>query len=304
MLIVYVLFLVLVLLVPHTAYAWGPGMHLETALFALDNLGSIAPAVAAIIAEHPRHFIYGTVSPDILVGKRYAAYHWHCHNWNVAKVLLDSAKTNAEKAGAYGYLCHLAGDVVAHNNFVPYKTVRSYSARLLSHTYWEIRYDLQVPQRAWAEIGHILQGDYADFDDLMEQTLRKTILSFRASRLIFRGILKLEQLKHIQSTLRVYDRYSRWGISPPRVQHFYKLATQSVLDFLQNPTAAPCLNADPSGMARLAEALQLRNRMRDYRKRGLVTEAQTEQWVKLCAQVLDDSLFLPVIWWPDWSDVV
>lgn len=303
MVLVYLLFIIAVVAIPETAYAWGPGMHLETALHALDNLSLIQPAIAAIITEHPRHFIYGTVSPDILVGKRYAGYHWHCHNWNVARVLLDSAQTTAEKAGAYGYLCHLASDVVAHNYYIPYKTVRGYSARLLSHTYWEMRFDLNVPARAWTEVKGVLKGDYTDFDALMEKFLKKTILSFRTSRIIFRGILKLEQLKQLRQTLKLYANKSRWQIQPERFTHFYDLATQSVMAFLQDPETAPCVSADPSGMARLSESLQLRSRIRESLKRGVITRAQADRWVELCAERLHTSLYLPVMWWPDVYDV-
>jgi hypothetical protein len=302
--IVYLLFVLAIILIPENAYAWGPGMHLETALITLERIREVAPAIAAIITEHPRHFIYGTVSPDILVGKRYAGYHWHCHNWNVAKVLLDSATTTAEKSGVYGYLCHLAADTVAHNYYVPYKTVRGYSARLLSHAYWELRYDLNVNPRVWKEVDHIMEGDYDDFDALMEKILRKTILSFRTSRIIFRGILKLEQLQHIRSTLHIFAQKSKWKILPDRFGHFYNLTVGTVMDFLKDPAKARCLKADPAGTARLPEALQLRNRIRENLQRGVITRHQADQWVKLCERRLEGSLFLPVMWWPDVYDVV
>lgn len=304
MLLVYLLFALGVILIPENAYAWGPGMHLETALYVLDHVKDILPGIAAVITEHPRHFIYGSVSPDILVGKRYAGYHWHCHNWNVAQLLLDSAKTTAEKSGVYGYLCHLAADTVAHNYFVPYKAVRGYSAKLLSHTYWELRHDLKVNPRVWKEVRSITQGDYADFDALMEKTLRKSVLSFRTSRVIFRGILKLEQLRRLRQTLTVFAKQSQWDIGPERFLHFYTLTMSTVMDFLKNPKKARCLAADPSGMARQAEALQLRKRIRENLRRNVITKSQADKWVQLCSKRLEESLFLPVIWWPDVYDVV
>ncbi len=245
-----------------------------------------------------------TVSPDILVGKRYAGYHWHCHNWNVAKILVDSAKTAAEKSGVYGYLCHLAADTVAHNYYVPYKTIRGYSAKLLSHTYWELRHDLNVNTRVWKEIRFITRGDYADFDALMEKTLRKTVLSFRTSRTIFRGILKLEQLRHLRQTLAIFARQSPWKIGPERFAHFHTLTITTVMDLLKDPKKARCLAADPSGAARLSESLQLRDRIRENLRRKVITKSQADKWVQLCSKRLEESLFLPVIWWPDVYDVL
>lgn len=304
MLLVYLLFALAVILIPESAYAWGPGMHLETGLYVLDHIKDVLPAIAAVITEHPRHFIYGTISPDILVGKRYAGYHWHCHNWKVAKILVDSAKTSAEKAGVYGYLCHLAADTVSHNYYVPYKAIRGYSARLLSHTYWELRHDLNVNPRVWKEVKSIAQGDYADFDALMEKTLRKTVLSFRTSRVIFRGILKIEQLKRLRQTLNVFAKKSAWEIGPERFSHFYTLTMNTVMDYLKDPKKARCLAADPSGMARQAEALQLRDRIRENLRRKVITKTQADKWAHLCSKRLEESLFLPVIWWPDVYDVV
>lgn len=302
--VVYLLFALAVILIPENAYAWGPGMHLETALYALAHIKDIFPAIATVITEHPRHFIYGTVSPDILVGKRYAGYHWHCHNWNVAKVLLDAAKTNAERAGVYGYLCHLAADTVAHNYYVPYKTVRGYSAKLLTHTYWELRYDLNVNPRVWKEINHVTAGHYDDFDKLMEKTLRKTLLSFRSSRVIFRSLLKLEQLRGLRRTLTLFSQKSKWKIAPTRFAHFYDLTVATVMEFLKDPKKARCLSADPAGTARLAESLQLRGRIRENLRRKLITRSQADQWVQLSAKRLEESVFQPVIWWPDVFDVV
>ncbi|MDO8494139.1 MAG: hypothetical protein Q7S68_02235, partial [Deltaproteobacteria bacterium] len=64
--------LAILLLLPSVAYAWGPGTHLDIAVTVLQNLAWVLPAIRKIIEKHPNEYIYGSVSPDIITGKKYA----------------------------------------------------------------------------------------------------------------------------------------------------------------------------------------------------------------------------------------
>ena len=163
---------------PSEAYAWGPGTHVEMAMRILADATFVVPFIARLIQQFPEDFIYGVTSPDIIVGKKYAGYHHHCHNWRMGKLILSEAQTDRQRAASYGYLVHLAMDVVAHNYYVPFKIVRSYPTRLLSHTYWEMRFDLKVPDEAWAQLAKIPVHSIDEFDQLLERVLRKTLFSF------------------------------------------------------------------------------------------------------------------------------
>src|SRR5512138_1584048 len=94
----------LALLIPESAWAWGGGMHLQVGLNVLDNLSQLQPAVASLLAAHPRDFLYGCISADITLGKKYTHYLLHCHRWGIGRKVLQSARTEAEQACAYGYL--------------------------------------------------------------------------------------------------------------------------------------------------------------------------------------------------------
>lgn len=305
MVLVYaVIALVIVLLMPSEAFAWGPGMHVEVALNAMEKSAIIAPFIAELIMRFPEAFIYGAASPDIIVGKKYAGYLHHCHNWRMGHLILDEAKTDRQRAAAYGYLMHLATDIVAHNYYIPVKIVRSWKTRLLSHTYWEMRFDLGIRDDAWEKLKEISELDIEEFDDLLERVLRKTLFSFSTNKRIFNTILMLQKMRGLRTSLKLYAARSRFDIGEENRQHYMDLAMEAALDFLKDPKNAPCLQVDPAGLARLAYAKNLRRNMRGMMKRALMTEKQAEKMVELVKERLALGLYRPDMQLPVVMDVL
>lgn len=275
-------------------------MHLELAQWCLEHAALAAPAVARLLRRYPHDFIYGAVSPDIFLSKKRAGYLFHCHQWSMGKLLLSEAGTDRLRAAVYGYLVHLAADVVAHGYYIPYKIVRSFKARLLGHTYWEMRFDLSVSSQTWAVIPALVQGDFREFDHLLERVLRKTLFSFRTSKRIFATILVMHRLQQLRRGLQVYGRRSRWSLQAERVNHFRRLVERSVIDFLRAPEAAPCLLGDPTGMSREHEAvLQWRLLRRAWRRREK-SEAEIEHFLQRCDRRLYEAVYQPMVEWPTW----
>src|SRR5512146_102780 len=115
-----------VLAVPTPAHAWGPLAHLNFSAQALSNLGVVQPSIRAVLQDFANEFLYGSLAADIVVGKNMTRYLYHCHNGRVGFNVFRHAKPGGEQAFALGFLSHLSADTVAHNYFVPYKTVASY----------------------------------------------------------------------------------------------------------------------------------------------------------------------------------
>ncbi len=290
---------------PGEAHAWGPGVHLQLALDCLDKIALAAPALAHIIKRYPHEFIYGSVSPDIFLSKMRAGYLFHCHNWRMGRLLLSEAATDRLRASVYGYLVHLAADVVAHNYYVPYKIIRSHNARVVApHTYWEMRFDLTVPHEVWRAVPEIVHGDYQEFDALLERVLKKTLFSFRTSKRIFTSILVVHKIQQLQNSLRRFARQSKLILAEPRVAHFRKLLHDSVDDFLQHPETALCLGGDPTGYARESEAFRLLKRIRQARRRKQLSLEQSEHLVTLCDKRLQHTMYQREMEWPDVYDVM
>ena len=87
-----------------------------------------------LLQEFGHDFLYGSLAADIVVGKNMARYLYHCHNWRVGFNVFKQAKPGAEQF-SLGFLAHLAADTVAHNYFVPYKTVASFHKTNTRHAY-------------------------------------------------------------------------------------------------------------------------------------------------------------------------
>jgi hypothetical protein len=290
---------------PTVAFAWGPGVHLELAVHCLDRVAIAAPVLADLLTRFPNEFIYGSVSPDIFLSKMRAGYLFHCHNWRMGRLLLEEAKTDRLRASVYGYLVHLAADVVAHNYFVPYKTIRSYNARVVvPHPYWEMRFDLTVPRSAWDAVPDILKGDYQEFDALLERVLKKTLFSFKTSKRIFKSILVVQKIKQLQTGLRQYAKQSRLPLNEARIVHFRRLVDKSVYGFLRSPENAPCLQGDPTGHPREMESLRLVKRMRAAVRRRQLSKARAEALVERCDRILEAGIYKRDIEWPDIYDVM
>lgn len=261
--LVYIILTTLVfVLSPSIAHAWGPGTHVEIAFALLEKLALMAPAVRMAIAGREEWFIYGSVAADTVVGKKFAGEHDHCHNWNVGFKVLKAAKTDRERAAAYGYLSHLAADVVAHNDYIPSQIIKSFKTRTLSHTYWEMRFDMHVRQEVWDKMTRMILGDFSPFDRLLKKVLKRALFSFKTSKKIFSGILALQRYKQFRRTFAAYAKKSRFKLDTKEISHYMRLAVASALSFLENPSDAACLNGDPTGNRKIKEALKLRRRLR------------------------------------------
>ncbi len=304
LLVHFIVFFIFFLFIPSTAYAWGPGMHMCVAIHALENLALAVPFISSLMKKYPLDFMYGAVIPDIIVGKKYAGYMHHCHNWRIGHLILSEAKSDRQRAAAFGYLLHLSADVVAHNYYIPFKIIKSYSARMLSHTYWEMRFDLGLPEKVWKQIDKISEHEIVEFDDLLERVLKKTIFSFKTNKRIFSTILILQKMKGVRDSLKIYAGKSRWKIEEEKRKHYEELTFDASIDFLSHPENAQCLQIDPTGVARLAYAHTLRRRIKKLFSKGIIGIKQINQLIELVEERLAVGLYRPNLLLPDVTDII
>ncbi len=305
MLLVHVSIVVMMLcLVPAVAHAWGPGTHVETAMMVLKNIDAVAPHIAAVIGSFPEAFIYGAASPDIIVGKKYAGYLHHCHNWRMGRMILKAARNDRQRAAAHGYLMHLAADIVAHNYYIPVKIVRSYSARILSHTYWEMRFDLGVSDEAWDRLGGVTSIDIEEFDEILNAVLKKTLFSFSTNKKIFKTVLTVQKMKSLRKSLIGYAKKSRYAIDELNREHYVELTNEAAMDLMMNPDDAACLAVDPAGIGRLEYAKRLRKRMRSMIRREIMDSDGADKLLELVKESLAIGLYRPEMELPDVVNVL
>ncbi len=268
------------LLIPQDANAWGPATHLEVGINILRDLNSIAPGVAPLIEKFSYDFLYGNISADIVVGKNLVDELKHCHNWNFGFKLLRRAESDSQKAFAYGYLSHLAADTVAHNHFIPEMMVRSFSARIMRHIYWEMRFDALADKRVWKIPDKIAKSVHQDNDRLLSSVLEGTPLSFRTSKTIFSSFLNLHRIEHWHRMINLLSSSSKWVLHKKDKDRFFKLSLDAAKDVLSRGRQADCLKKDPVGRKNLQHAKTTRKKLKAVKRQGKNWEELLERSLK------------------------
>ncbi|GFO69081.1 hypothetical protein GMLC_26600 [Geomonas limicola] len=266
--------LLLVLAVPDHAFAWGAGIHLQLGMHVLSHLEALEPSVAAVIRSHPYDFLYGTIAADITIGKKFTHYLQHCHRWRIGHKVLDKAGDQSQMACAYGYLSHLAADCIAHNYFVPFKVMRSFSSLTLKHAYWEMRFENYVDKEIWETGKKVSREHFSKNDQLLRRVLSDTIFSFTTNKRIFNSILLVSRMEKWQSLLQTLSDSSRYALEDSDRDEYMQLAQEAVFDFLNNGTESRYFHADPTGEKALAVAEAVRKNLRLLYRSGKLTKAQ------------------------------
>ncbi|HKY63963.1 MAG TPA: zinc dependent phospholipase C family protein [bacterium] len=281
-------------LLPEPAYAWGPGAHMTYALHALAQTAVLAPAIRAALRKFPDVFLYGTIAADIILGKKFAGDLYHCHHWDVALPLLDRCEDEREQAFVYGYLGHLSVDTVAHNFFVPYKIIRSFETVALRHTYWEMRFDLKMDPKVWEILEKVGQGDYTDLDRFLERSLKRTIFSFKTNKHIFDSLLLVQRANKWRRAAELLSRNSEYKLAEPDVAKYRDLAQEVLIEFLQGPSEARVLQADPAGQLKLLYAKEMVKDLRSYTRRGLISKPKARELIAEIKESLREGIYKPV----------
>ena len=248
-----------VLLVPSDAHAWGPLAHLQFGRSALDQLWSVTPVLRNLLTMYSSEFLYGSLAADIIVGKNLAQYATHCHNWTVGFSVLDRAKNDPQRAFSYGFLAHLAVDTIAHNYYVPYKTVQGFRARATGHAYWELRYDQRLDPELWKVARHVSQDAYREHDEHLQECLSESyVIPFSISKQMFGSLLLAARLRKWQKMSEVIAGERDQTLYDEEVRECHKLAVGQILSMLKDGRDAECTRADPTGGRNLHMANQLR----------------------------------------------
>ncbi len=279
------------LFVPQQAHAWGGGTHLQVGLSILSNPALLPAATAALLAAHPLDYLYGCIAADIILGKKYTHYLLNCHRWDVGRKVLQSARTESERACAYGYLSHLAADSIAHNYFVPYKIMRSFASVTMKHTYWEMRFETFVVKDVWERAQDVCHSDQRANDNLLRSVVAPTLFSFGTNKRIFNSIMLLSRLEKWQKVMQTLSHNSRYHLAEDDRVEYLRMIEDAVRDFLQHPEESELLMSDPTGERALAMAEALRKNLRLLYKCGRLTKAEGLEQVEALKKKLRRALY-------------
>jgi zinc dependent phospholipase C len=268
----------LFLLLPADAWAWGPITHLAHGSEVLQNLTILGVTLQQLLRRHRLEYLYGCIGADITQAKKYTrAQQAHCHSWEVGWALQARAQTEAQRAFAYGYLTHLAGDVFSHNHYVPTQLIVSYRARTLRHIYWEARFDTLQQARHRDVIGELRGHRFPECDALVREVVSRTLFPFRADKRIFDSFIAVHDLQQWHRIIRRLTAASRYRLPHSLVARYNAACNTAVVELLQQGKQSTCQQADPIGLEALTLAMQVRHTLRALaRRRALPARLRQE----------------------------
>jgi hypothetical protein len=257
---------------PSDAQAWGPLAHLNFSAQALASLGTVQPGLRQVLSDFGDEFLYGSLAADIVVGKNMARYLYHCHNWRVGFNVFKHARPGGEQAFALGFLSHLAADTVAHNYFVPYKTVASYHKVNTRHAYWELRYDQKMDKALSKVAKQVTTRAIRNHDDYLERMLYgSSVLPFRVSKQLFRSLLAAARIGRFgQVSSLTFARERKLPLEPDLVTDTNDLAFRAIVGMLNEGERSEAARADATGARNIRLATDLRKALKQKTSRRIV----------------------------------
>jgi len=180
---------------------------------------------------------------------------------------LKKAKDDKKKAMAYGYLTHLAADVIAHNYYIPKEPLQGRGLRNFLHTVLEIKVDMTIYKDAYNLIKTILDNNYDEEDKFLKENISKAILPFGLNRKIFEYSLKSSKSKYMYRAFNIFGKYELWREENKNILVYYHSVSYNLmLDILNNIENAEVLNYDPNGENNLKLLKKLRKQYKVEKK--------------------------------------
>jgi hypothetical protein len=242
------------LLLPDSAWAWGPGVHAVAALTTLRDAANLLPSIAGVITAFPREYLYGSFAADFFIGKSVSSREVHAHHWEGGFRFLSEAGNESESAFAYGFLSHLAADVIAHNYYVPNLLTSCLATPGKGHLYWEVKADRAVGPGYTRLAREILSMEHSACDELLNLTGGAGRNGLAAKKHLFTQTVKFSDYYNTARHLF----FPRGGRSQRAFIDYLAvmvgLSCRLVKSLLTEPDISPCLRYDPMGKVNLSIA--------------------------------------------------
>ncbi len=245
------------LLLPEPLHAWTPGTHIFLGESVLASLRLLPAATADLIRAFPFDYLYGNIAADSSIAKKYAPVGRHCHSWKVGQEIHDLARSDALRAFALGYLCHLAADTIAHNYYVPRQLVLTSSTTGFGHSYWESRLETHLGDEFAKTAKEVILLDHTPADTHLDRILSPTIFSVKTNRRLFRGMVHLTESQGWQRAFQVASEVSRWDLPETDVEAYMAMSFDVIMELLSVPDSV-ARRLDPAGEEPLRTAKGMR----------------------------------------------
>lgn len=251
----FLLILALFLLFPSAAFAWGPGVHMVTGNWVLQNLASLPPVTAEALMRYPGQYLHGILSADIFIGKGSKAKEGHSHNWESGFNLLDKADNMRRQAYAFGYLSHLAADTVAHNVYVPGTFGTAPGSGRLAHVYIEMQADASLDWDCLDARGVFHEAGSSASERILRDTIRQKAWQYWVKKHVYESSISLNGSRPLRATLALMNRLFPAESRMQMLDYMMTLSTRGIVSVLKDLENSPVLQLDPIGADALATAV-------------------------------------------------
>jgi len=259
------------------ALAWGPGIHTVTGLISLNDVTGILPSIARIVTAFPREYLYGCLAADFFIGKSKRKRANHLHNWEGGYRVLSEAGDDRERAYAYGFLSHLAADVVAHNFFIP-GLINHYPGRKrVGHLYSEIKADFLVGPGYIRIAADILSTDHRKCDQLLKSLTGKKRNGLKTQKHLFTQSVRLSDYLCASHPMLFVGRKMGREMFHNYLALMLNMSCRLIRDLLTHPDSSPCLLYDPLGRRSLRLAKRNRRLSLLFRQRPPIQEFRVDE---------------------------
>jgi hypothetical protein len=232
---------------PENALAWGPGVHTMIGLSSLNEVSLLLPSIARMITSFPLEYLYGSLAADFFIGKSRRRKRGNPHNWEGGFRFLREASDDREASYAFGFLSHLAADVVAHNLFVPNLTNAYPGKRRMGHLYWEIKADYWVGPWYTRVAKDVLSTDHRTCDELLTMIEGRRGNGLKAKKHLFAQSVRLSDYIYSTQNLLFSGKAVRLEMFQKNLALMVDLSCRVAKDFLTHPESSPCLLYNPVG---------------------------------------------------------
>ena len=196
------------------------------------------------------------MSADFFIGKGQKKKKGHSHNWETGFRFLSEVKNDKEASYAYGFLSHLAADVVAHNYFVPDLVHRASTWKRMGHIYSEALADQSVDPLYLKIAMDVLAMDHSVCDKLLRSASVRNGYGLKTKKRIFKQSVKISDYLYCFPVLFDKERNSPYNIEDEYMAFMIELSFKLVKDLLSFPDTSACLDHDPIGSDSLRLARQ------------------------------------------------
>lgn len=256
------------------AFAWGPVTHIALGAQVLASVSTLEQPLQAILLSMPDAFLYGSLAPDIVQGRRFQSrLRRHSHNWSTGFGLLSAAQGSEEQAFALGYLAHLGADVLAHNFYLPTRWIGRFNSAIASHILSEARFDSMQDASHRETLIKLMTLDFSALDSKLSRQIDSPLLPFRAQKRIFGGglrrIREWHRVIHAIGRVKTVDRHD--------VEFFCSASCSAIDGLLRDGDEAPACRFDPMGQRALRNAQRARRTLQRLARMGPETRRAARQ---------------------------